>query len=85
MPKKHAYEKLHLYDELHGRINLCISDPENPDRHIGTVFGQQKEGMKRAKLLCESWNAVVSVAERLDADPLQVAKQLQCGKISELV
>lgn len=45
MPK-HVYEKLKLYDELHGRINFCIDDPEKADRHLGTVFGHQPINLK---------------------------------------
>jgi len=79
MPKKRSY------DELHGRIQLCIVDSKNPNKDVATIFGKQPEELRKAKLLCESWNAVMSVAERLNADPLQVAKKLQRGKISELV
>ncbi len=81
MPKKRSYEKLRLNEELQGRLNLCISDPKNPYRNIGTVFGHQPEDMLRAELLCESWNAIMSIAKRLNEDPLQVAKKLQRGEL----
>jgi len=81
MPKKRTYEKLHITEEMQGRINICITDPENPHRTIGTAFGQQPKDMKRAKLICESWNAIVSIAERLNKDSLQVAKKLQRGEL----
>jgi hypothetical protein len=81
MPKKHSYEKLRLDEELQGRINIYISDPKNPYRNIGFLFGSQPEDMKRAKLICESWNAVVSIAERLDEDPLRIARKLQRGEL----
>ena len=85
MPKKRSYDKLQVYEALHGRIQLCIVDPQNPHKDVATIFGKQPRELKHAKLLCEAWNAVVSVAERLNADPLQVAEKLQRGKISELV
>ena len=81
MPKKHTYEKLRLDEDLLGRFNLCISDPKDPHWTIGTVFGKQPEDIKRAKLMCESWNAVVSIAERLDEDPLKVARKLKRGEL----
>ena len=81
MPKKHSYEKLHLNEELQGRLNLCIYDPKDPHRTIGTVYGQQPEDKQRAKLICESWNAVIAIAKRLGEDPLKVAKKLQRGEL----
>ena len=82
MTKKHTYEKLKVYDELQGRTQLCVADPKNPHRDVATIFGQRPEDLKNAKLLCESWNAVVSVAKRLGEDPLKVAKKLQRGELA---
>ena len=81
MPKKFSYEKLCLDSELQGRLNLSISDPKIPYRTIGTVFGNQPEDTLRAELLCESWNAITSIAKRLNEDPLKIAKKLQRGEL----
>jgi hypothetical protein len=81
MPKKRTYDKLKVYDELRGRFQLCVADPRNPNKDVATVFGKQPNELRNAKLLCESWNAVVSVAERLGEDPLKVAKKLQRGAL----
>ena len=83
MPKKRSYKRLKVYSELHGRIQLCFADPKNPNKDIATVFGKQPEDTEQAKLLCESWNAIMSVAERLGEDPLRVAKRLQRGELVE--
>lgn len=39
--------------------------------------------MRRAEILRECWNAVMSVAKRLGEDPLKVAKKLQRGELVE--
>jgi len=81
MPKKHSYTKLRVDDSLHGRFQLCMDKSDNPILNVATIFGKDSEERENAELLCAAWNAVVSVAKRLNADPLQVAKKLQRGEL----
>jgi hypothetical protein len=51
---------------------------------IATVYGNQPVDVMHAKLLCECWNAVTSVAERLGEDPLKVARKLKRGELVDV-